>query len=121
MNKAKAAILITLFSATAFTAHAAPGPKVLTAGTAKERTAMTAGVSHKVEKGVNIFRGSPALLGAAKAPQVATPGIVFEMAAASYARTCAKRTFRRLRTQGFYSGNPYRTRRYTQGFYSGNN
>lgn len=117
-KNAIAAVLITIFSAAAFTAQAAPGPKILTAGQAKVRTAMTEGVSHKVVKGVNIFRGSPALLGAKKAAQDAPPVIELEFIDALCA--CSKKSPRGLRTQGFYSGKVYSSRRYTQGFYSGN-
>lgn len=117
-KNATAAVLITIFSAAAFTAQAAPGPKILTAGTTKERTAMTEGVSHNIVKGVNVFRGSPALLGAEKAAQDAPPSIELELIGALCA--CSEKSPRGLRTQGFYSGKVYSSRRYTQGFYSGN-
>lgn len=120
IKPANIAVLGVVFSFIALTANAHPGPEILTAGGAETRTATTPGVSVEQVKGVHIVRGTPALLGAKKAAQAAPPGIELSMVWPD-CRSCPSRTFRRLRTQGFYSGIPYRSRRYTQGFYSGNN
>lgn len=99
--------------ATAAAAH--PGSKILTTGSGKERTAMTEGVRFEDVNGVHVFRGAAMLAGDEPAP------------AASVARAVEVeiiiektpwRRFRHLRTQGFYAGDAYPSRRYTQGYYS---
>ena len=98
------------------TSIAHPGPKILTAGGTKERAAMTSGMKYEDVNGVHIFRGSTKLAGGEKIiMRRAMTKIKLEMAAPR----CAYRSCRRLRTQGFYSGKKYKSRRYTQGFYSG--
>ena len=96
-------------------AEAAPGAKILTAGAAQNRTEMTPGVTHETVTGVNIYRGKAALLGADPAPNIA-PQQAIEIKIASCR---CDRNWRGLRTQGFYSGKVYPSRRYSQGFYSG--
>lgn len=114
-------VLTTVFAAAftvgAFNAEAHPGSKILTYLGSSERTAMTPGVSYEDIKGVHVFRGKAALLGDAPAPgpQIRRQRIEIEI----ITRQRPWRSFRRLRTQGFYSGIPYPSRRYTQGFYSG--
>ena len=121
MGKTKIAVIIgAALAVSASGALAAPGPNILTAGSAETRASMTAGIAHETVRGVNIFRGTPALLGDAQTggetPSLAeTPIIEVTVTNAG----CPFRTIRRLRTQGFYSGVPYPSRRYTQGFYSG--
>lgn len=97
------------------TAQAAPGAKILTAGAAQNRTETTPGVTHETVNGVNIYRGGAASPGAVPAPGAAPlQPIEIEIAPCR-----CDRGWRSLRTQGFYSGKVYRSRRYTQGFYSG--
>lgn len=111
-----AAISSVILAIAAPAALAAPGPNILTTGSADARASMTRGVAHETVSGVNIFRGTPALLGETAAAQEAPPIEVVLTGA-----LCDRpfRTIRRMRTQGFYSGVPYPSRRYTQGFYSG--
>lgn len=99
--------------ATGAAAH--PGPKLLTAGGAKERTAATPGVSFQEVNGVHLFEGSrkPAAL---QGEAVALDRTEIEVAVEKK----VWRSFRSLRTQGFYTGRgEKKSRRYTQGFYSG--
>ena len=65
--------------------------------------------------GVHVFRGSRVLAGDAAAPAVARQNIEIEIIAPAF----VWRRLRHMRTQGFYSGDPYPSRRYTHGFYSG--
>ena len=105
------------FAVGAFSAAAHPGPAIMIAGGAEDRTAMTDGVTYEDANGVHVFRGRTALLGAETAP---TPkGERRHIEIDVVIRPYAFRSLRRLRTQGFYSGIPYPSRRYTQGFYSG--
>jgi len=99
----------------AATAH--PGSKILTAGGSDERSAMTAGMSYEDLSGVHVFRGRKAQAGreAALTGAMVRREIRIEIATPVY----VWRSFRGLRTQGFYSGDPYPSRRYRQGFYSG--
>ncbi|NOX81523.1 MAG: hypothetical protein GXP06_00735 [Alphaproteobacteria bacterium] len=99
---------------TAATAH--PGSEILTAGGVKERAAMTQGVSFEEVNGVHLFRGSKAASKASR-PAALTQNrtIRIEIAAPRF----VWRSFRGLRTQGFYSGKAYPSRRYRHGFYSG--
>ena len=100
------------------TAEAHPGSKLLTTG-GGERTAMTAGVTYTDVKGVHLFKGAPrqagndmaTLLMGAPANKVVSVVVTHK---------APWRSFRRLRTQGFYSGRGPASRAYTQGFYSGN-
>ena len=101
----------------AASANAHPGSKILTAGGADERTAMTPGMSFEETNGVHLFRGKVASGDGATAPAKDVPKIKVEIKIA--APSCSWRRLRGLRTQGFYSGDPYPSRRYTQGFYSG--
>ena len=96
-------------------AAAHPGPKLLTAGGAETRAAMTPGVSYENVDGVHVFRGSE------KEEAVYSPT---ETAARheieiDVTHRFVWRSFRRLRTQGFFSGTDPKSRRFTQGFYSG--
>ena len=107
---------IALAAAFLFTgaAEAHPGAKILTAGGADERTAMTPGVAYEDVNGVHVFRGQKKLAG----DDIITTRRIetrIEIKAPIYVR----RSFRRLRSQGFYSGDRYPSRQYTQGFYSG--
>ncbi|MGE0409863.1 MAG: hypothetical protein AB7P23_11465 [Amphiplicatus sp.] len=84
-------------------------------GSQSPRVSKSPAVSTTTQNGVRILRGAPALLGAAApAPQppaaAATRVVVVNH---DHSR------IRHLRTQGFYSGHPGKSRRFTQGFYSG--
>ena len=93
-------------------AAAHPGSKILTTGSG-ERTAMTEGVSYEDVGGVHLFKGSAAPA-KEKKMKAAKKAIKIKVEIAP-----AYRSIRRLRTQGFYSGPVYDSRRFTQGFYSG--
>jgi len=110
----KIALLAALVCGVA-SAEAHPGSKILTTGSG-ERTAMTAGMTYEDIKGVHIFRGRTAEANAAEssADMSARTEVAIEISV-----TPAYRRFRHLRTQGFYSGDAYPSRRYTHGFYSG--
>ncbi|GJL90480.1 hypothetical protein [Hyphococcus sp.] len=113
------AMMVIAGAMTSSAAFAHPGAKLLTTGGKGERTAMTAGVSFEDINGVHVFRGGgqkeDALLGG---DSVAAPASCDrEIEIIIHERPW--RSFRRLRTQGFYSGYAYPSRRYTQGFYSG--
>lgn len=97
-------------------AMAAEGPKLLTTGSKAERASMTAGVTYRESGGVMLITGraqaapvETALLGGDAAPEKCEVIVKVET---------PWRRIRHLRTQGFYSGVPYRSRGYTQGFYS---
>ena len=109
-----AALTALIFSAGA-NAEAHPGSKILTTGSS-DRTAMTDGMTYEDVKGVHIFRGSAAQAGEAgtSARPVAHKQIEIEISIPP-----AYRRFRQLRTQGFFSGDAYPSRRYTHGFFSG--
>ena len=93
------AVAAVLLCAGPPTAQAAPGAKILTAGAAQNRTETTPAASP----------------GTVPAPGAAPlQPIEIEIAPCR-----CDRGWRSLRTQGFYSGKVYRSRRYTQGFYSG--
>ena len=115
MMKTTAAAILSAALAGASGALAAPGPDILTTGSADARASMTKGVAHETVSGVNIFRGTPALLGEEPAAGETSPAVGVQYINAG----CSFRNLRRLRTQGFYSGVPYPSRRFTQGFYSG--
>ena len=96
-------------------AAADTGPKILTIGK-DARTDRTPGVTIEDTRGVHLIRGSQKLLGDEQTPEnTAEQTIEVEIIRPIF----VTRTFRRLRTQGFYSGKPYPSRRFTQGFYSG--
>ncbi|MEO1252050.1 MAG: hypothetical protein AAFW81_06885 [Pseudomonadota bacterium] len=96
-------------------AQAHERPEILTQFGADARSNKTAGVSVEQINGVHLYNG------AAK-PETPAP-----TSAPTHIRTTDVkivkhfwvRANRRLRTQGFYSGKVYPTRRFTQGFYSG--
>lgn len=110
-----AAISSVMLALGAPAALAAPGPNILTTGSADARASMTKGVAHETVSGVNVFRGTPALLGESVEARETPPIVEVTLTNAG----CPFRTIRRLRTQGFYSGVPYPSRPFTQGFYSG--
>lgn len=90
-------------------------------GAAKLNDAASQGVSVRTEHGVKVYRAKPSLaIMLAGPPEPAPQG----KAASEPCRTVViERHYytrlRRLRTQGFYSGHPGKSRRFTQGFYSG--
>lgn len=96
-------------------AAAQTGAKILTAGGAKERVVMTAGVTVQNVNGVRLYRGAPT----PEEPAAAEPKSQTTVIVNVPPQKCIWRTFRHLRTQGFYSGTGPQSRRYTQGFYSG--
>lgn len=100
-------------------ALAHPGTKLLTTGSKSERAAMTSGVSFEDVNGVHVFRGGGAKPGAllGEAPAASQRAITRDVEIVI--RQHPYRSFRRLRTQGFYSGIAHPSRQYTQGFYSG--
>lgn len=102
-------------SATTSGVQAHPGSKILTTGSG-ERTAMTAGMRYEDVKGVHIFRGSAMSAGGAKA---STKTSLHKQIEIEISMTSRYQHFRHLRTQGFYSGDAYPSRRYTHGFFSG--
>ena len=105
------AITALLISA-ASGAAAHPGSKILTTGSG-DRTAMTEGVTYEDVGGVHLFKGS-ATPAKEKKMKVMKKAIKIKVQVEP-----AYRSIRRLRTQGFYSGSVYSSRRFTQGFYSG--
>ncbi len=108
------AVLAALFCAAAAGAQAHPGSKILTTGSG-EQTAMTDGMSYEDVSGVHIFRGSPASSDdTLPSSEAGRQQIKIQISV-----TPAFRRIRHLRTQGFYSGAAYPSRRYTRGFYSG--
>jgi len=117
---AKLYFFITALSAMMFTVSAAsahPGAKILTTGSAEEQKAMTPGMSFEEVGSVHVFRGRNTITDAAPAAvktQAHTTIIKINIEKRAF------RSFRRLRTQGFYSGTGPKSRRFTKGFYSGN-
>jgi len=106
-------VLAGLGAFSSATAH--PGAKLLTTGKG-ERTAMTAGMSYADVNGVHLFKGSERLAGDDATPILGAPMKTLRISVSARA---PYRSFRSLRTQGFYSGTGPRSRRFTQGFYSG--
>jgi hypothetical protein len=104
-----------IFTATTASAH--PGSEILTAGAAKQRSAMTEGVSFEEVNGVHLFRGGKTPTNSKTRPASVTQSQVIRIEIA--APIFVWRSARDLRTQGFYSGKVYPSRRYQQGFYSG--
>lgn len=81
-------------------------------------SAVDSGVSVKTEEGVKVYRGAPTKrekLAGAPAPLARIVVARKEMIIEHHYHS----RIRRLRTQGFYSGHPGKSRRFTQGFYSG--
>lgn len=76
---------------------------------------MTAGVRMETISGVRLFRGSAPVETQLLGGEPAAPSKIIRK---TVIVERPWRTFRRLRTQGFYSGVPYPSRGYTQGFYS---
>ena len=114
----KSVLKIAALTALAFSvstiAQALPGSKILTTGSG-ERTAMTAGMKYEDADGVHVFRGRAPAIDEAPAPQTTMRKEID----INITVTPVFRRIRHLRTQGFYSGVAYPSRRYTQGFYSG--
>lgn len=114
---ASVSCFLGVFAAVSANAH--PGVEILTTGSDGPRTAMTSGMSFEQTNGVHLFRGRKSLdeielLGADTVDTEWLRG-----ASVLIVKQGPHRSFRRLRTQGFYSGIPYPSRRYTKGFYSG--
>lgn len=112
----KTMTIVIFFSVFASAAQAHPGAAILTTGGADERTVMSEGVRFEETNGVHVFRGRTRLAGEKPAPAVADAPCQTEVVI----QKAVWRSFRTLRTQGFYSGRNQTSRRYTQGFYSGN-
>ena len=94
-----------------------PGANILTTGSSAPRASMTSGVNYEIVEGVHLFKGSAQQA----SEQLLLLGSQPEQRVEIEIRV-EKRPFRqirKMRTQGFYSGDPYKSRRYTQGFYSG--
>ncbi len=105
-----------IMSGASAVAHPGAAPLITDSKTAPR--VMSGEVSFEEVKGVHLFKGSPLreetkLLGAEPAPGAATRNTEIEI------RDRPWRRLRHLRTQGFYSGVPYPSRRYSHGFYSG--
>ncbi|MFC2951488.1 hypothetical protein ACFOOP_06080 [Marinicaulis aureus] len=103
-------------------AAAHPGSNLLITDSKAAARAMSDGVSFEESNGVHLFKGrartsmqteETALLGGEPVASAKNCNIEIEI------RERPWRRLRQLRTQGFYSGVPYRSRPYTQGFYSG--
>lgn len=118
LNKPLIAIAMALGAwAAAGAAAAHQGPKLLTVFGADERASATSGVSSEHVNGVHLYEGATRLAGGepgdkAKAPSAPEARIVIVI-------DRPWRRIRKLRTQGFYSGDRYPSRAFTQGFYSG--
>ncbi|MEM8935062.1 MAG: hypothetical protein AAGC77_01485 [Pseudomonadota bacterium] len=95
-------------------ASAHPEPAILQAGGAEKRVPI-AGATYAAENGVGVYRGRLKLLG----EETARSEYRAPTMAAITINVQAWRPMRGLRTHGFYSGDPYPSRRYTQGFFSG--
>ena len=112
----KGIVLAGAVAAAAISSAAAhPGSKLLTTG-AGARAAMTEGMSYQDVNGVHLFKGTPSLAGA-QTPMAG--GRPMSQTKIVVVHRYPWRSFRQLRTQGFYSGPGAISRRYTQGFYSG--
>ncbi|MEM8770129.1 MAG: hypothetical protein AAGD92_00645 [Pseudomonadota bacterium] len=97
-------------------ASAQQGPKILTQFGAAERTDRSGGASVEETAGVRLIRGTRRLAGE---NQPAPRPTARQTVSVEVTHNYRFRSFRRLRTQGFYSGNGPRSQRFTQGFYSG--
>jgi hypothetical protein len=71
------------------------------------------------ENGVTVYRAPGALLGGGEAPLAPTPEVAVSTTVKVVVVNHYHSKIRHLRTQGFYSGHPGKSRRFTQGFYSG--
>jgi hypothetical protein len=103
--------------AAAQTALAHANPNILTVFEKDARTDRTDGVSIEHVAGVHLYRGSQRvndLLAGASETRAAPESVNIEVTL-----RYTPRSFRSLRTQGFYAGYRPKSRRYTQGFYSG--
>ncbi|MEL7485774.1 MAG: hypothetical protein AAGJ87_01010 [Pseudomonadota bacterium] len=92
------------------------GAKILQIGGADARTNQGAGVECRRESGVRLCGAAPR----AEEPELAGGETAVRQTIITE-RIIIDRPFRlirRLRTQGFYSGNIYPSRRFTQGFYA---
>jgi len=74
-------------------------------------------IAFEETNGVHVFRGSRSLAGGEPAMSRAMSRQSVEIEITAHGRSW--RRLRHLRTQGFYSGDPYPSRRYSHGFYSG--
>ncbi len=110
----KTTTIAIFFSVFAGAAQAHPGAAILTMSGGDERTAMTEGMRFEETNGVHVFRGRARLAGEELTPAVADVPCHTEVVI----KNVVWRSFRTLRTQGFYSGRG-KSQRYTQGFYSG--
>jgi hypothetical protein len=115
---AKPRLATALIAAMALAAAPAGAQNILQLGGAKgERVAASPGVARKSEHGVTVYRGAKPvateLAGAGPAPAATMISKTIIVEHHYHSR------IRHLRTQGFYSGHPGKSRRFTQGFYSG--
>lgn len=117
MRTISAAVLVLGFSVVFSSAQAHPGSAILTAGGADERSAMTEGMSYEDVNGVHVFRGTAAIIGAETMHAEKT--MHREVRIKLITHKSKWRSFRSLRTQGFYSGAGPKSRQFTKGFYSG--
>ncbi len=108
------ALLLLVLSGTA---QAHPGSAIMTVAGNDNRQAMTDGMRYDNVKGVHLFRGSASLAGQDAVVESETEPAIHQRDTIIYNNVW--RTFRSLRTHGFYGGRRSTTRRYTQGFYSG--
>ena len=99
------------------TAQAHPGSEILTVGGKDGRQAMTDGMQYENINGVHVYRGTPSLAGTSASLETENESNIQQGDTIIYNNVW--RTFRSLRTHGFYGGRRSDTRRYTQGFYSG--
>lgn len=78
------------------------------------------GVSMKTEHGVKVFRGAPVkreMLAGGPTSALATKTVIIRKEVIVEHHYHSR--IRHLRTQGFFSGHPLKSRRFTQGFFSG--
>ena len=110
-------VLTGAMTSSAALAH--PGAKLLTTGDKSGPAAMSAGVSFEDINGVHVFRGRTLEADTLLGGEPAADRAIAEREIEIIIHERRWRSFRRLRTQGFYSGNSYPSRQYTQGFYNG--
>ena len=101
---------------TAASAH--PGPKLLTQFGGADRSDIAGETSVEDINGVHLYRGPRKLEEDALAGGPTDQSVRYRKEIDIVVNVPFRR-IRRLRTQGFYSGTPYPSRRFTQGFYSG--
>ncbi len=99
------------------TVQAHPGSEILTVGGKDGRQAMTDGMRYENVGGVHVYRGSASLAGQSDVSLEEAEPVIQQGDTIIYNNVW--RTFRSLRTHGFYGERRSMTRRYTQGFYSG--